>query len=243
MKPALLLVMLAALAGCGGDDGTDSTPAKASSSATTAQSPTTTTPASVAPKPAERAEEAVARLAKAAQADDCSHPADLFPSDAKVGAGLCHHVLEGLAVALPPEVKTYGSGAVVQNADNGGSTLLALDNDRRFKFLVAFFNPHLPKAPAKNADEVMSRVVGAIRRDSCDDLLEFALGRGQKFCAQKPIRQLHAALDRAYTASPKALGGDGSFAFYGLRVKDDYFTIVFLAAKNGSYYFVTSQRA
>src|SRR4051812_6870242 len=101
-------------------------------------------------------------------------------------------------------------------------------------FVIAFSKPDLPTAPLKNADESMSRVVGAIRRDSCEDLLPFSLGKGKKYCAGSPIRQLHTALDRAYTASPKLLGGDGRYAFYGLKVKPYYFTLVFLASKNGS---------
>ena len=154
-------------------------------------------------------------------------------------------LLPDIEPALPPEVKTYGSGAVVRNAD-GGSTILALDSDRRFKFVTSFADPDPPTSPLKDADESMSRVIGAIRRDSCPDIttwsLTFSNLRGKRFCGARPIRELHAALDREYTASPTALGGDGTFAFYGLWVKPHYFTLVFLASEKGPYWFVTSVR-
>jgi hypothetical protein len=224
----LALVLALAVAGCGG--GESKSPAAA-----------VTTPAGVTPKPAEPAATAVARLASAARAGDCSTRDELFDPDVPVTERLCRGILAGLNPVVPPQVKTYGSGAVAKDFD-GGHTVLALDDDGRFKFVISFSSPKLPTAPIKNADESMSRVVGAIRRDSCEDLLPYSLGKGKKYCAGSPIRQLHAALDRAYTASPKLLGGDGRFVFYGLKVKPDYFTLVFLASTNGQFFFVTSAR-
>src|SRR3954469_25497572 len=220
----LALVLALAGAGCGG--GESKSPAAG-----------VTTPAGVSPKPTEPATTAVARLASAARAGDCSARDKLFDPDTPVSERLCRGILAGLNPVVPPQVKTYGSGVVAKNFD-GGQTILALDHDGRFKFVIAFSKPDLPTAPLKNADESMSRVVGAIRRDSCEDLLPFSLGKGKKYCAGTPIRQLHTALDRAYTASPKLLGGDGRYAFYGLKVKPYYFTLVFLASSNGQFFFV-----
>src|SRR3954447_2059898 len=225
----LALLLALASSGCGGRD---SKPPAAG----------VTTPAGVSPKPTEPATTAVARLASVARAGDCSARDKLIDPDTPVSERLCRGILAGLNPVVPPQVKTYGSGAVAKDFD-GGHTVLALDDDGRFKFVISFSSPKLPTAPIKNADESMSRVVGAIRRDSCEDLLPFSLGKGKKYCAGSPIRQLHTALDRAYTASPKLLGGDGRYAFYGLKVKPYYFTLVFLASKNGSWFFVTSARA
>jgi hypothetical protein len=233
------LLAAGALSGCG-DAGTKG--------AETNDAATSTGPArvKVGPQPAESGEQAVERIAEAVRNGDCSAPKDIFgPSG--VTSAICEELLPKLDPASPPDVKTYGSGAVVKNAD-GGSTILALDSDRRYKVVTSFGASKMPTVPLKEADAVMGFVVGAIRRDSCDDLLRFALtysngGGGKKFCALRPIRQLHRALDRDYTAAPTALGGDGTFAFYGLEVKPYYFTMLFLAAPNDTYFFVTSVRA
>jgi hypothetical protein len=236
----LVLLGAIALAGCGSDGGdktaTTSTPAK----------PPATTPARGTPRPAEPAELAVARLAKARRAGDCSAPAKLF-GHPEITPKDCKRLLPTINLVLPPDVKTYGSGAVATDTD-GGKAILALDSDRRFKYVTSFSPSYLAKAPAKNADEVMSAVVSAIRSGDCHQITTYSLtysngGSGKQFCALEPVRQLHAALNRAYTASPTRLGGDGTFVFYGLKVKPHYFTLLFLASKNGSFYFVTSARA
>jgi hypothetical protein len=245
--PALLATVAALVGGCGGDDGGgDSGAATTSrSTATTAPAPK---PALKGPRPAEPAEQAVTRLAKAAAAGDCSAPEKLFGTHSGITPALCKKLLPTVDLAVPPEVKTYGSGAVAGTND-GGSAILALDSDRRFKFVTSFAaDLNLPKAPVKNAAATMTAVVGAIRRDSCREIVRYSLtysngGSGNKFCALRPIRDLHTALNRAYSASPKLLGGDRTFAFYGLDVKPHHYTLVFLASKNGSYYFVTSARA
>jgi hypothetical protein len=247
MKPALLLAIAALLAGCGGDKETNDRAAETSTTPAAPKAPTTTTAASAGLKPAEAPEQAVARIAEAAQAGDCSAPAELFGAHSGITPKICRRLLPTVTPLVPPEVKAYGSGAVGKSTD-GGRFILALDRDRRFKWVTSFGEPRLPKAPLKNADEVMAIVVSAIRADNCDDLTKYSLtysngGSGKKFCALKPVRELHSALNRAYTASPKPLGGDGTFAFYGLRVKPHYYTLIFFASSNGSYYFVTSARA
>jgi hypothetical protein len=247
MKPALLVLAVAALlAGCGDDKQSEKTAAETSTTPAAPKAPTSTTPASAGLRPAEPAEKAVARIAKAAQAGDCSAPGELFGAHSGITPKICKRLIPTVSPVVPPEVKTYGSGAVGKSTD-GGSFILALDSDRRFKWVTSFGDPRLPKAPLKNADEVMAAVVSAIRRDSCPEITQFSLtysngGSGKKFCALRPVRQLHAALDRAPSASPKPLGGDGTFAFYGLKVKPHYYTLIFFASKNGSYFFVTSMR-
>jgi hypothetical protein len=237
----LSVLAVAAIVGCGDDEGSE-TGGSTSGGAATSATTTAAKPAAHGElRPAEPAELEVARLARAVRSDDCSAPDELFIGPTG-SPRLCHRLLPRIGPKLPPEVKTYGSGAVVTNA-NGGHSILALDSDRRFKFAVAFTAPHPPRVPVKVADESMAAAVGAIRRDNCDDILKWAYSGVKRFCASPEIRQLHAALDRAYTASPTALGGDGTFAFYGLRVKPHYFTLVFLASPNGSYFFVTSVRA
>jgi hypothetical protein len=241
----LALLMAVLPLGCGGGDDGKSQTGGQRAATTTAPQRAATTRAHVGPRPAEPAELEVTRLARAAQSGDCSALDEIFPKESGMTPKICRSLLPTIEPALPPQVKTYGSGAVVTNRD-GGTSILALDSDRRFKFVTSFSGQG-PKAPVKNADDSMSYIVGAIRRGDCPVINRFSLTfdniRGKKFCATQAIRQLHAALDRDYTASPSALGGDGSFASYGLDVKPHYFTLVFLATENGAYVFVTSARA
>jgi hypothetical protein len=241
--PAMLAVV-ALLPGCGGGD------ERAKTSAQTApRKAPGATAARIGPRPVETAQQAADRIATAIRRRDCSSPDELF-AFGEVTPGVCRTLLAGIAPAPRPNTKAYGSAAMVQRAD-GGRTILALDRDRRFKFVTTFGPSDFPVVPIGKADEAMSWEIGAIRRDNCPDIVRLALtysngGSGKKFCALKPVRQLHTALERHYTASPKLLGGDGSFAFYGLSAKPHYYTLVFAAYKArgwSGYLFVTSIQA
>jgi hypothetical protein len=243
---ACALCIASALAsGCGGND---DKAAKTAPGTSSKKAPAVTAPRT-GPRPAESAQEAADRIARAVRSRDCSSPDELFVFD-EVTPALCRQLLPGTNPAPGQSAKAYGSAAIVRRAD-GGRTILALDSDRRYKFVTTFGPSDFPVIPVKKADEAMAWEVGAIRRGNCDDIVRLALtysngGSGKKFCALKPVRQLHAALNRHYTASPKPLGGDGTFAFYGLSAKPHYYTLVFTAYKTrgwSGYLFVTSIRA
>jgi hypothetical protein len=242
---ATAIIACILLAGCGGEDKKTGT---ADRTAPAPTSPAPTKPAQVGPRPAEPAKQAAERVAEAVEKNDCSQPNKLFVFD-EVTRSLCKQLLPGVEPAQPIQIKAYGSGALMQTAD-GGRAILMLDSDRRYKVVTSFGGSlDIPTVPAQKADEAMSFVVGAIRRDDCGDIVRLSLtysngGSGKKFCALKPVRQLHAALDKHYTASPKPLGGDGNFAFYGLEAKPHYYTLLFIADRTGStYLFVTAAEA
>jgi hypothetical protein len=165
----------------------------------------------------------------------------LFPAD--VPAASCARLLPYLAFPAESDVEAFGSGAVVRRAD-GGYAILALDGDRRFKAVLTR-GADVPPAPIAKADEYMAYSVAAIRRDACDEIVTNGLvyPNEKRSCRASAIRHLHAALDRAYTASPKRLGGDGRFAFYGIRVKPHYYTLVFMATSRDTYTLVASVEA
>jgi hypothetical protein len=233
MRVALTLVAVLVLAGCGGGG-------EESSDEGTVRKPR---PAYGGPKPAETAEDAAARVGKAARADDCRSAGDILYGPGATET--CRKLLPHLEPAPNPAVKTYGSGAVVQNAD-GGTTILVLDRDRRFKVGFSFVGPPRAHLPLRVADEAMARTVGAVRRDNCDDIQRYSVRYTnidrEKSCGRPSLRALHRALDRNYTAEPTRLGGDGAHAFYGLSVEGEYFTLLFLAT-GGGYAFVESYRA
>lgn len=199
------------------------------------------------PKPAETPEQAVARIAKAAIAGDCDHFRGIFRKE-EMTKELCSKVLPDIEPVLPPEVKAFGSGAVVKNAD-GGTTILTLDHDRRFKQTFSFAgggrDAHLP---VEKAVDAMGFVTSAMRRDNCDDIVRISLTfrqiTGDKFCATPGVRRLSKAFQRDLDAEPELLGGDGTYAFYGVRVKPHrYFTLVFVAHPSGTYLFVAGDEA
>jgi hypothetical protein len=219
------------VAGCGGSSHKTKT--------TAAPKP----PARIWPRPVESAQQAAERIGRADRQRDCSSPRQLMavPKGSRI---LCGALLRSIDFPPRPNVKTFGSAAIVEQAD-GGHAILALDSDRRYKIANTFGAPGLPPVPVEMADEWMARTVAAIRRDSCDEIFALSISPtgDKRFCSAPEVRQLHAALDRAYTASPTPLGGDGRFAFYGLRVKPYYYTLIFVADRRDTYAFVTSIRA
>jgi hypothetical protein len=239
-----VLACAALMLGCG-DSGEKS--AQNTATATTA---TTATPAPsrIGPRPAESPADAANRIAAAVRSGDCSSPADIF-TEADTTPAQCKSLLTAIEPAAPPEVKTFGSGAVMKGAD-GGRVILALDRDRRFKVATSFDASFpLEVVPAKKADDVMSYVLAAMRNGDCRTVLQYSLtfsngGSGKQFCNSQQVRQLRNALNKDTGASPAPLGGDGSFAFYGLQAKGSgYYTIMFIATRGGTYAFVTSVRA
>lgn len=238
---ATAVIACVLLAGCGDED-------KRTATVNTTAPPTTAThaqkPANTGPRPAETAQQAADRIAKAVRTNDCRSPRDVF--GVGVTTAICRKLLPDIKPAPVPNAKAYGTGAVVKQAD-GGYTILALDHDRRFKVATSFGGSvRVATQPPQGANDTMQQVVGAIRRDSCDDLrylvLTFGKGGLKKFCALRPVRKLHAALNRHFTATPKRLGGDGHFAFYGLADGPRYYTLIFIADKR-TYLFVTSVEA
>jgi hypothetical protein len=235
-----VLACAALLLGCG-----DSGPKSAGS---TAPTPTTPPPSRVGPRPVESASQAAQRIAVAARSGDCSSRGDIF-TEAAVSLAECKDLLPAVEPAAAPDLKTFGSAAVMKAAD-GGRVILALDDDRRFK-VVTSFSASFPfeVVPPKKADDVMSYVLAAMRNEDCRTVTQYSLtfsngGTGKQFCNSKQVRQLHDALDKDTGASPTALGGDGSFAFYGLQAKGSgYYTIVFIASPGNTYAFVTSVKA
>ena len=191
-------------------------------------------------KPVERPELEVARLAKAVSVGDCDHLDSIF-REGGMTTKICRKLIPAIRPVLPPQVKRFGSGAVVRNAD-GGRTILTLDRSRRFKYATSFSGGgEPPVVPVEQAVDAMGAVTAALRRDNCEDLVSWSLtykqNTGRKFCASPQVRRLRKALQRDQDAEPRPLGGDGSFAFYALRVKPrGYFTLVFAADRSGTAY-------
>lgn len=201
----------------------------------------------VGPRPAESPSDAVNRIAAAVHSGDCSSPEEIFTT-ADVTPAQCRDLLPGFQPAPAPNVDAFGSGAVMKGAD-GSRVILALARDHRFKVATSFDASFpLEKATVSKADDVASYVLAAMRNEDCDHVLQYSLtfsngGDGQKFCDSRQVRQLHDALTKD-AAAPVPLGGDGSFAFYGLSAKGSgYFTIVFIAMRDDTWAFVTSVKA
>jgi hypothetical protein len=234
------LAVAALVAGCGGDGG-------GSKDKPAATQPKPAPAVAGAPKPVESAAQAARRIDAFASKGDCASLDDVFPANSGVTPKLCQQLLPTMRSYAGGKVQSYGTAAVVSN-DRGGQMILGLDRSGHFRF-ETFFDGPLPKLPLSLASDTAENTVTAVRNDNCDELLPLALtyqqASGKKFCALKPVRRLHTALDRDFDAQAKPLGGNGSFAFYGIATKPHgYFTLVLTAdPRHKVFLFVTSIEA
>jgi hypothetical protein len=235
-----IAVALAAalIAGCGsgGSGGTQSTSTTRSSAQQTSKAKPERPGA---PKPRESIQEAAARIKKVASSSDCGTVNQLNP----IGRGnldtetRCKS-LQRLATLKPGGQAAYGGGGVVQYQlpNSTLSVLLVLDSDGLFH--VTYLDQWTPKPTigtkfAKQFDAVAERAVDALRNKNCGayydvSFREFGPGALDKHAVCTHVND--AVLGEQLRADPKAkpvrMGGNGTFAFYGLDLPGAFWTLI-----------------
>jgi hypothetical protein len=226
---ALALLTATALAACGSDD----------SDSTTAATPAS---GSIGPPPArESIDEAQERIAETIDSGDCDEINALAPIASASAQDTEEHCrsLEALADLEVSDAASYGdlAGVIDYSAgDHVVSAILVRDSDGFFH--IVFTNP-FNRSPtvgtpeAKQFDAAVKAGLEALKEEDCEAFLEVAnprlgLGTLSKKEACQAVRASGFAeilADKRRTRL-KPLGGNGSYAFYGLDTPTVYFTIV-----------------
>jgi hypothetical protein len=246
VRYALVVALIVGVAGCGSDR-----EAARPSSARPAAPPAT---GEAVPRAAESIDAANRRLSRSLRtAKNCGpierafHP---LTSRSLFSTRFCKKAradlkLYSLFQTIPI---AYGSGGVIRI---GGDITLGVVLDRTRHYRLAWIQAGTPLTggPSARSDQVARTVVDAIRKSDCVRLrrvagLLDAHWSAAEFCLRPELRLVTKALARDPAATPRRLGGDEAFAFYGLSVKPHrYFTIVLLAQRPGDYKFVDAYPA
>jgi hypothetical protein len=223
---ALALVAATALAACGGGDDSDGT----------------RTIGSLGPPPVEETiEEAQERFEEAYSSDDCEEVYDLFVLSTRSEANTearCR-ALQRMADREVSGAASYGDlGGVIEYSagDDVISAVLIRDADGLFHIvLLDSYNrrPTVGTPKAKQFDAAARAAVNALQDEDCQAFLEVANRRfgvgaltDQQVCQTVKANSLAAALAGKRKVRLKPLGGNGSYAFYGLQTPSVYFIVV-----------------
>jgi hypothetical protein len=224
-----------ALAACGsGSSGTsDSSPEKGSEAGKAA--------VRGSPPQRETIADAQRRIAGALATGDCDQINALAPLGTAAASATADHCqsLKNLANLEVAGAASYGGlGGVIDYRTTDGVVSAVLVRDADGLFHVAFLNPYnrdpsVGTALARPFDSAARRAVAALRADDCQAFLDVAyrrFGEGglpePAACQAFDSNGLGPILRKDRRARPVPLGGDGSYAFYGLNTSIGFFTIV-----------------
>jgi hypothetical protein len=187
----------------------------------------------------ETVEEAADRIEELVSSGDCEQINTLNPpSRPKLATESRCQALRGLAGLPVKATASYGDVAGVIDYRRGErivSALLVGADDGRFH--IAFIDPFLGVASvgterAPQLDLAAARAVRALRRHDCEAFLEvayrrfgFAGGDDAEVCERVDVNPL-AELTRGEEVRLERLGGNASYAFYGLRSPDTYLIVI-----------------
>jgi hypothetical protein len=144
----------------------------------------------------------------------------------------------GIAASEPTGVAQYGDGGVIEYKLGEGtmSTLLVRDSDGLFH--ITYLDPRVPEPTvgtklAPQFDDVANSAVDALRDGDCEAFVKVAFvefGPGsadsQQVCKYVSGFQMAKVLQKAPDAEPKLMGGNGTFAFYGLSLPGSFWTLI-----------------
>lgn len=220
-----------ALAGCAGGD----------SEVTDAEAPPLPGAPSSAgpPRMLETVDDAVERIDATLRSGDCEQINRLNPlSRPKLDTEARCEALGRLAGLDVQGTAGYGDVAGVVDYRRGDRTVTALlvgDSDGRFH--IAFVDAFLgvPSATGRRTPALDAAALGGVRalqRRDCDRFLahayrRFGLGGGTdaEVCGRVEVNTV-AALDPDARATPRALGGNRSYAFYELPTREAYLVVI-----------------
>jgi hypothetical protein len=234
---------LVVMAGCGG--GSTTSGAGSSTTATGGEGPgAANTTAKAAPKPGpptdkESIEQAKDRIAEVASSNDCQQVNELNPLSRPGlnGKARCE-ALQRLAALKATGAAQYGDAGVIEYAlpSRPLAVLLVRDSDGLFKITYEdsrLRQPSIGTPFAKQFDAVADRAVKALAHKDCDAFYavafqEFGPSAGDKsaVCDGLDVNPLVPQLEKDPGAEPQRMGGNGSFAFYGLDLPGSFWTLV-----------------
>jgi hypothetical protein len=237
IRPSLLaglaLAAAVALAACGSDGSSDSTTGKRGAPAGRAMAGSP--PAKESIRDAER------RITGALATGDCTQINALAPIEGAAASATPDHCqsLKNLANLEVGGVAAYGDqGGVIDYRTTEGviSAILVRDSDGLFH--IAFLNPFNTQPSvgtpfAKAFDGAVTGAVEALRDANCQAFLRVAYRRfgdgglpESEVCQAVRESGFGAILRDNRHARPVPLGGNGSYAFYGVNTSIGFFTIV-----------------
>ena len=242
--PLLVAALVAGAAGCGGDDddSTGETDKQASTKEDVSPDPE---PAKVKPlappKEKESIEEASTRFADVIESGDCDEIVALGALSRKTAdeEARCKLFEARLAEAEAAGSEAYGNGGGVIDYEASGrefSAVLVLDQDGLYHlayFDVFLGDPSVGTEQAKEFDDAADEAVEALQERDCDAVLAVShsrLGPGAldedaacTFVENNPV----AGIFEVYPdAELESLGGNASYAFYGLAGPGSYQVLV-----------------
>jgi hypothetical protein len=197
-------------------------------------------------EPREQLDQAVGRLQAALRAQDCGALLALFHPDVGAPApATCRGTLRGFIGAKVVATQRFDSAALIRfRLRKGGLVEVIEVLDRTGHFRLIFFagEARSPQAPNADADRYAAAALQAIKAGRCSDLAAYfaryapGASTGREICALRHVRLMRAALRAAGTQLLGRLGGNGSVAFYALRLDGRTpYTVVLIALGAGAY--------
>ena len=199
------------------------------------------------PTPVEDADSAAAKLISAARSGDCRRVAPHIFSE---GLAVCRDLKEAGAlesVALwDGSLKRFGTAALGEVTQVDGTTasiVLALNPERRFKFVTITeqFGDPLPEGWA--APKVKDGLA-ALRDDDCEAFYRFSsqLAGAQTFCEFSWVRDFQASVTAADRLSEQSLGGNGYVSFFAVTADRSVYTVT-LISDGGNFHWASAAPA
>lgn len=198
-------------------------------------------PKPFAPKAPETIAQVIARMTVALKTEGCSAElkALYYSGFGAIPAAGCTYLRNQLGTFAKPEGKIYGTGAVVDaltgHSDDLAAAVMVLDKG---KFRIVFVEPGgflrdaitLFQPPFDTSFRIG---VHALRTGNCDEFMQVAhqrlgIGAGAQadVCSRVQSNTLHKLLAAEPRAVAKRLGGSSGYAFYGIRFKTGFYTVV-----------------
>lgn len=239
LQGLLAIVVALLIAGCGGGEGDDD-----SEPTTTDDSGETQQPVSQKPlgpsKAKESFDEARESVVKTLESEDCEGLDELIPVNRTEvdGDALCKTLRAQLEGAKPGDAESYEGGAVIdyQRDDQTIPLVLFVDEDGRYHLSHA--DPYVERpsvgTDAGNAtDQAADRAVAAFASRQCDrvgDVLHPRIGVGstseKRICRAAKDSPIARIRDVNPDAEAVPLGGNATYAFYGLATSGVHYTMI-----------------
>jgi hypothetical protein len=195
------------------------------------------------PKPADSVPQVITRMKAALRAPGCNAQlkALFYSGYGAIPQSGCDYLRKQLGKFQDVQGKAYGSGAIVDgyigdSTDNYAEAIFVLDKDRKYHLVFVeegSFQPTTETLFMSQFDTSFRTGIHALRTGNCDEFMTVAhltlgIGGGKKadVCARIPASPLHKLLAAEPRAVTKRLGGSSSYAFYGVKFKHAYYTVV-----------------
>ena len=190
------------------------------------------------PPDKETIQQAQERIKKTASSKDCDTVNELNPISRPAMSTDERCKFLQSALDDPVNAAQYEDGGVIEYkvGDATINALMVRDSDGLFH--VTYLDPRVPESTigtklAPQFDQVANDAVDALRKGDCEAFtkvafVEFGAGAGdhERVCAYVSNVPLAKLLQKDPNAKPKLMGGNGTFAFYGLSLPGAFWTMI-----------------